>query len=732
MKHLTNVLSVAKYKDIIIESLIAVDKELIERGINVTYSFDNYYSLFSEFGANLKGKNISLIQGDNYGESGMDICIGKDEKTKVPESSKTYKQLSSLLLSKFKENFKKHDLFLRESIVDDNFLKFIYVGNIDGFKNAFVYKNQKFISLTLSKQQLVDNAKTFENIVVKKSNGGGVTISYNDFSRFNPRVSNVDEMYYSFGRTRVILKEPESFEDIQNTNNVSQFLTHLLMLKDLEVIENTETELHEFDGKNNSFGSRILTLRLGKTYEILDLDNILHDTTHLAHSRRYDILIINPEAYKCANNYLTDDEFDKYKGLNNFIERFTTGRVRSKYEFTKIEKRFLSVSTCTRSGLSYISNDKLRRISTDSSYLHQFKEVDGGFEYKSILSYLAKYTVLLERLIYSKDNYNVYKSRKMKEDVSSVISNGFFEYARKVNGYGSSIRLSYIDTDENTEAKSGVLYLGPELEIDDGGNNDDNANAFISALTGYKPHAWITRDGSVGNGFEVKTVPATIEAHLNSEIFDYDDAFKLAKELGYTGGENNSCGLHVHASKSYFSDLTPTVSDSAARNYAGYYLVALLENLWEKGLVKFTRRNSDRINQWSANHSRTSTMSGRFSGVDSLGKLNDFCRNLTRRYREDKYSAVFIKDYTFEFRLFRSTLNLTTYKATLQFVNNLMAFTKQRMLEMLNNYEENETPEILEKWLAEPFNVDLKTIVEFRNFDELDKYFSNIEEYIKD
>ena len=61
----------------------------------------------------------------------------------------------------------------------------------------------------------------------------------------------------------------------------------------------------------------------------------------------------------------------------------------------------------------------------------------------------------------------------------------------------------------------GPRYLGVELELDDGGENEFCASKLLDIANAQKEHMYIKHDGSLDDGFECVTHPMTLDYHIN-------------------------------------------------------------------------------------------------------------------------------------------------------------------------------------------------------------------------
>jgi hypothetical protein len=264
-------------------------------------------------------------------------------------------------------------------------------------------------------------------------------------------------------------------------------------------------------------------------------------------------------------------------------------------------------------------------------------------------------------------NKKMLKTRLMHEDIyyvvdtdtDNVISAGDLD-DYKVHDYDYDPHLEFVKKDE-----ANPLYLGMEWEMDFGGKSHNKAILINSALSKNKRYSYTMSDGSLEEGIEIATMPATLAAHMSE--FDYDTACKIASALNYRGHDTSTAGIHVHMSRSFFG------KDRKIQNYKGALLALVLERNWDD-FVKFSRRRYSRLDQWAKKK-------------DYLDKLpvnptpDDYESTFRQTYDYDKYVALNTRNSdTFELRIFRSTLKPETIKATLQLVHNFASWVKDNDL----------------------------------------------------
>lgn len=203
--------------------------------------------------------------------------------------------------------------------------------------------------------------------------------------------------------------------------------------------------------------------------------------------------------------------------------------------------------------------------------------------------------------------------------------------------------IYYANGEAEYRPKRGVKYLGVELEIQDGGEDDEKAIELIGTS---EKHLFAMQDGSLKDGFEVISMPATIEEHLNG-CMPWKNVLPKANSMGYRG--RNGGGLHIHVSKQHFVD------DDAI----GECVRFVSENF--KAICRFGCRELADGKHWAAP-----------AWEKDKGDEYPACKGewLEKAYDKDKYQAVNVSpSLTIEFRLFRSTLEVRHFRAVLQFVD---------------------------------------------------------------
>ena len=206
-----------------------------------------------------------------------------------------------------------------------------------------------------------------------------------------------------------------------------------------------------------------------------------------------------------------------------------------------------------------------------------------------------------------------------------------------------------------TSNENDKLLLGVELEVNSKGNQymcrEDLAD-IAGGLFPFMPKNFIgiEEDGSLDNGFEIITQPASFDFHTVIKN-NYAEAFKYLVESDMRSHNTNCCGLHIHFNRDYFADNEDLYTTR---------LLYLVEKFWEE-ITKFSRRTNYSINRWCS----------RYNGTPEQ-MVKDYKDGVLGRY----YAINLTNKNTIEFRIFRGTLKLNTFIASLQLVETMVKACK--------------------------------------------------------
>lgn len=178
---------------------------------------------------------------------------------------------------------------------------------------------------------------------------------------------------------------------------------------------------------------------------------------------------------------------------------------------------------------------------------------------------------------------------------------------------------------------NGPRYFGVELEVEcpSGEDKYEYADVIASAIG---TRAYLKRDGSLENGFEIVTHPMDLPTHREF----WRTLFTSGASRGLRSHDTSTCGLHVHVNRDSISKLT-----------LGKFVYFVNHPTNKEFLETFARRD---CSKWA---------------YFAEKKLTDGIRS-----SEDHYSAVCLRSqYTIELRIFRGTLIYRTLVSAIEFLD---------------------------------------------------------------
>lgn len=231
--------------------------------------------------------------------------------------------------------------------------------------------------------------------------------------------------------------------------------------------------------------------------------------------------------------------------------------------------------------------------------------------------------------------------------------------------------LSYGAKPSPTFFGEGVGYYGVELEIDDGHDKQEAARD-IQAAGG--DHIYLKEDGSLScDGIEIVTHPATLNYHINH--FPWDDICEAALSYGYRSHNTDTCGLHIHASRSLFGDTEIEQDLTIAK------IILLIDRWYDTKIVNFARRNLSRMRRWADKPN---------ADIKPEDDEN-LAVHKSKKTADTRYKAVNLCNYkTVEFRFFRGTLKRDTIIASIQWVDTIIQYCRSTSLRDLFNTNWND------------------------------------------
>ena len=216
---------------------------------------------------------------------------------------------------------------------------------------------------------------------------------------------------------------------------------------------------------------------------------------------------------------------------------------------------------------------------------------------------------------------------------------------RGVRNYSYKPDPCFCETEDERGIDNLVRY-GFELEVDK--PTDGDATTFADFVNDTSGYTYCKHDGSLDSSeaFEIVSHPATLAYHMSKKD-TWEQIFnQLITDGGYKSHDAKTCGLHVHISLKPLEDASPCTIGN---------MLFLMDHFWDR-FVKFSRRTEAQLSHWAR----------RYSGFH--GDHEDWKRQA--KDTRDRYYALNLQNrHTVEIRMFRGTLNIETFIATLQFVD---------------------------------------------------------------
>lgn len=216
-------------------------------------------------------------------------------------------------------------------------------------------------------------------------------------------------------------------------------------------------------------------------------------------------------------------------------------------------------------------------------------------------------------------------------------------HSQNIHNYGYEPCLDFQSSLDDDEKR--LAYLGFELEA---GGLDENSECKQIADQIFEDEEtfYLKEDGSIPDyGFELVSHPITLKRHKELDwqniLSQMSDAGMKSHDLG-----EEACGLHVHVSRNYLTPYKWLLIDWFISKYQAQF--EIIARRKETHWAQFKKSNGLPVKD----------VYGKSSGT--------------------RYQAVnFENRNTVEFRLFRGTLNYTTFMATLEIVDALVHWANQ-------------------------------------------------------
>jgi hypothetical protein len=238
------------------------------------------------------------------------------------------------------------------------------------------------------------------------------------------------------------------------------------------------------------------------------------------------------------------------------------------------------------------------------------------------------------------------------------------------------------------------LYMGVELEIDCGGEDNNIAKQAMDMINKNNEIIYCKHDGSLKNGFEIVSHPCTYEYY---KTINYEKMFKFLVSKGYKSHDISTCGLHVHVNRNYFGDNKLTQDLCISK------LLYIFEKFWDKVEIVARRKSNGYARRFYLNDDE--------SPLDLYVKSKD----------STKYGAINLQHKnTIEIRIFKGTLKYETFMYTLEFVKKIAKLVKDTDIYDIQYITWNKLTDLFSDELNQ-YIIDREIQQKKEDKDELDK-----------
>ena len=215
-------------------------------------------------------------------------------------------------------------------------------------------------------------------------------------------------------------------------------------------------------------------------------------------------------------------------------------------------------------------------------------------------------------------------------------------------------------------------FFGFELEIEACGNSIvDGAELFHRGIDDNV--LYLKEDGSLNNGFEIVTHPATLDYYQNH--FDWS-AFRSVKDMGYKSWGERSCGFHIHISRSAFMRRSSVANRDGV--FSDYFLRRTGVTPHLMAFMYFIYKNTAQVERIAGRNSSY----GRLT-TGEISNLMSYCRFGNSG---DRYMAVNVNNSsTIELRMFRGSLKVERILGYIQFADALYNYTSESRVSKMHD-----------------------------------------------
>lgn len=201
-------------------------------------------------------------------------------------------------------------------------------------------------------------------------------------------------------------------------------------------------------------------------------------------------------------------------------------------------------------------------------------------------------------------------------------------------------------------------YFGFELEVESEGNSRRVGAEYV--LEKLSPRVYLKNDGSLNEGFEIVSHPHTLDEL--QQKFDWTVLKGLSKQ-GFRSWNTNTCGLHVHVSRTAFGEVLNRSDINKTQAHELRFIKLIYDN----------QRQIERL-------------AGRSSSYARFGDKGKLARRVKYGHQDDRYEAVNSQnERTLEVRVFRGSLKPERVLSAVELVHASIEYTRDLKVTGSNN-----------------------------------------------
>lgn len=201
-------------------------------------------------------------------------------------------------------------------------------------------------------------------------------------------------------------------------------------------------------------------------------------------------------------------------------------------------------------------------------------------------------------------------------------------------------------------------HFGFELEVESEGNSRKAGASYV--VDRLSPRVYLKNDGSLDEGFEIVSHPHSLEElqkKFNWEVLDG------LKKQGFRSWHTNTCGLHVHVSRTAFGEVNKRSDILKAQSHELRFIKLIYDN----------QRQIERL-------------AGRSSSYAKFNDKGKLANRVKYGQQDDRYEAVNSQNTsTLEVRVFRGSLKPARVLSAIELVHASVEYTRDLKVNANNN-----------------------------------------------